>query len=290
MFSYIKGGIKKTVSQRVIEFPELISNIIDNPQKETINEIRRRRTKGDLSYKELKKKLNYITPNCVVRRRKLKSINFETNFIQTSGYIYFDLDVESNANKYKTQFIKQYGHLVSMVCLSSSAGGISVLFKINNAITKDNFESVWWFIRDSILKDEKVDIKTKDLGRAMFLSYDPEVYYNTNNSITLSEEDITETCQKIKKCVTHCISSININNTLSYAFNLIPIKQVLQILNTSTPVAHVNPILDFIPVDYTDVRFPRVIKDTIKHQLYTVMIHRLVFLNHCCPVKEIEPS
>jgi hypothetical protein len=66
---------------------------------------------------------------------------------------------------------------------------------------------------------------------------------------------------------------------LSYAFNLIPIKRVLEILNTSTPVAHVNPVLDFMPVDYTDVRFPREIKDGIKHQLYTVMIHRLVFLN-----------
>jgi hypothetical protein len=146
MYSYFNGGIKKTISQRVIELPELISNIIDNPQKETINEIRRRRTKGDLSYKELKKKLNYVTPNCVVHRRKLKGVNFETNFIQTSGYIYFDIDVDSNADQYKTQFIKKYGHLVSMVCLSSSRGGISVLFKINNAITKDNFESVWWYI------------------------------------------------------------------------------------------------------------------------------------------------
>jgi hypothetical protein len=114
MFSYFNGGIKKTISQRVIEFPELISNIIGNPQKETVNEIRRRRTKGDLTYKELKKKLNYITPNCVVHRRKLKGINFETNFIQTSGYIYFDIDVDSNADQYKTQFIKKYGHLVSI--------------------------------------------------------------------------------------------------------------------------------------------------------------------------------
>jgi len=275
MFSYFKGGIKKTICTHVVELPELISNIIDNPQRETINEIRRRRTKGDLSYKELKKKLNYITPNCVVHRRKLKGINFEKNFIKISGFIYFDLDVDSNADQLKAGFIEKYGH---------SGGGISVLFKINNSITKDNFESVWWHIRYSILKDEKVDIKTKDIGRAMFLSSDPYVFYNPNNSITISEEDITETSQKIKKCVTQRISSININNTLSYAFNLIPIKQVLQILNTSTPVAHVNSILDIIPVDYTDVRFPRVIRDGIKHQLFTVMIHRLVFLNKELPI------
>jgi len=242
----------------------------------------------DLSYKKLKKTLNYITPNCVVHSRKLEGAYFERNFIQPSGYIYFDFDVRSNVNQFKSSFIKKYGHLASMICLSSSAGGISVLFKLTNAITKDNFESIWHYIKDTYLADEVIDESAQDIGRAMFLSYDLEVYFNFDNSITIPDSGlIYKLNNENKKCVTQRISCSDINNTLNYAFSLIPIGQVLKVINTSTPVTTINPVLDYAPVDYTDVRFPKEIKDGMKHQLYTVMIHRLAYLNQDLPVNYI---
>lgn len=288
MFSHFRGGITKTISSGTITVPELINLIQTNPQKEIINDIRLKRINDDLSYKKLKKTLNYITPNCVVSKRKLEGVHFEKNFIQPSGYIFFDFDPKSNVNQFKSTFIQKYGHIVSMVCLSSSAGGISVLFKITNTINKDNFESIWHYIRDTYLSEEVIDESTKDIGRAMFLSYDPEVYFNFENSITIPDNGlIYKTDNEDKRCVIQRISGIDINNTLNYAFSLLPIGQVLKVINTSTPVTTINPVLDYIPLDFTDVKFPKEIKDGIKHQLYTVMIHRLVYLNQNLPVNYI---
>lgn len=288
MFSYFRGGITKTISSGTITLPELINLIQTNPQKEIINDIRLNKINGDLSYKRLKKTLDYITPNCVVRKRKLEGIHFEENFIQPSGYIFFDLDTKSNVHLLKSAFIQKYDHIVSMVCLSSSAGGISVLFKITNTITKNNFESIWHYIKDTYLSEEVIDESTKDIGRAMFLSYDTEVYFNFENSITIPDCELNNrVSNEDKKCVTQRISGIDINNTLNYAFSLVPIGQVLKVINTSTPVTTINPVLDYIPVDYTDVRFPKEIKDGMKHHLYTVMIHRLVYLNQNLSVNYI---
>ena len=229
MFSYFRGGITNTISSGTNTLPELINLIQTNPQKEIINDIRLKRINDDLSYKKLKKTLNYITPNCVVSKRKLEGVHFEKNFIQPSGYIFFDFDPKSNVNQFKSTFIQKYGHIVSMVCLSSSAGGISVLFKITNTINKDNFESIWHYIRDTYLSEEVIDESTKDIGRAMFLSYDPEVYFNFENSITIPDcELINSVSNEDKKCVTQRISCSDINNTLNYAFSLIPIGQVLK--------------------------------------------------------------
>jgi hypothetical protein len=288
MFSYFRGGITKTTSSKSIKLPELITIIQNNPQKELIQDIRTRRINGDISYKKKKRSLNYITPNCVVHQRKLEGINFEKNFIQASGYIYFDFDVKTNVDQFKSSFIKKYGHIVSMVCLSSSSGGISVLFKLSNPITKDNFEPIWHYIKDTYLVDEIIDESTKDIGRAMFLTFDPEVYFNFENSITIPDHVIiNQGNNENKKCVTQRISCSDINNTLNYAFSLIPIGQVLKVINISTPVTTINPVLDYAPVDYTDVRFPKEIKDGIKHKLYKVMIHRLVYLNQNLPVNYI---
>ena len=284
MFSYFKTGITDTNPEKIIDLPTLIKIIKNNPERSLIEWIRVLRTNGnDEEYKELKKTLPYITPNCIVGYRSLKDDNFERNFIAPSRYIYFDIDTPGD--EYKQYIINKYGHQLSVVCKSSSGGGVSLLFKVSNTITKDNFESIWHIIRTTILKDETVDEKCKDIGRCMFISHDPEVYCNYDNEIIVEISDTKD----IVKEENHPISYGGDNNRLIYSFSnkkkeeysysVLPIDIVLTKLDRRTRVLVDNPIIDFKPVEYAEVYIPKVIKDGTKHTIYTAMIHQLVYLN-----------
>jgi len=283
VFSYFKNGITDTNPQKIIDLPALIKTIKNNPERALIEWIRVLRTNGNDEYKELKRGLPNITPNCMVRYRSLQDDDFERNFQSFNQYIFFDIDTPGD--EYKQYFIKKYGHLVSMVSKSSSGGGLSILLKVSNTITKDNFESIWYNIRTTILKDETVDEKCKDIGRAMFISYDPEVYYNYDNEITVEISDTKD----IVKEENHPISYGGYNNRLVYSFSnkkkeeysysVLPIDIVLTKLDRRTRVSVDNPIIDFKPVEYAEVYIPKVIKDGTKHTIYTAMIHQLVYLN-----------
>ena len=145
MFSYFDGGIKNTESSNRIDLPKLIRIIQSNPNAEMIARIRELRNQGDISYKSYKSQLPYITPNCMVKKRNLGEDCFNENFLSFSQYMYFDIDVP-NAEEYKKYFIRQYGHLASMICLSSSGGGISVLFNIKNTISRENFDIIFLLV------------------------------------------------------------------------------------------------------------------------------------------------
>jgi len=283
VFSYFKNGITDTNPQKIIDLPALIKTIKNNPERALIEWIRVLRTNGNDEYKELKRGLPNITPNCMVRYRSLQDDDFERNFQSFNQYIFFDIDTPGD--EYKQYFIKKYGHLVSMVSKSSSGGGLSILLKVSNTITKDNFESIWYNIRTTILKDETVDEKCKDIGRAMFISYDPEVYYNYDKEITVEISDTKD----IVKEENHPISYGGYNNRLVYSFSnkkkeeysysVLPIDIVLTKLDRRTRVSVDNPIIDFKPVEYAEVYIPKVIKDGTKHTIYTAMIHQLAYLN-----------
>ncbi len=277
MFSYFKDGIKDLIPERNIDLPQLVRLIKDNPQKKEIEDIRYLRSIGDDSYKTLKKKLSYITPNCIVHRRSLKLENgdLDKNLISFSQYLYFDIDINSDVDRYKQDFIKNFSHIVSLVCKSSSGGGISVLIKVSNQITKQNFKSLWKEIRSSIFKDEQVDEKCCDIGRASFISYDPELYVNYENEI---EIDISTTLPQEKR-VNQYKTWEKKNNTLMYTFSGTPINELFEKLNIKTPVAVDNQFVDFKPIDYTKVFIPKLIKDGTKHKVYTSIIHNLVHLN-----------
>ncbi|WP_340111023.1 hypothetical protein [Maribellus mangrovi] len=281
MFSYFKNGITDTECKKTIDITELVKLIEDNPQKKTITRIRALREKGD-DYKEVKESLSYITPNCILSRRKLEDESFQENFKSFSGYIYIDLDVPiSKTREYKDYFIKKFGHMVALVCFSSSMGGISVLFKIENEITRENHQLYWYYLKEYVLKGEPVDDKSKGIGRAMFISQDSDVFFNPTNSIYLEIDE---------KCVEQYKSWCNTNTSniiLDYAHSIIDIKEVLKSIKTSTSIKVKNPVLDLYPVDFASSYFPNKIKDGTKHKLYPVMIHILVYLNPVLPVEFI---
>lgn len=279
MFSYFEKGITNLIPSKTIDLGQLVKLIKTNPKQSLVNEIRELRLKGDQTYKKKKTFLNYITPNCSVKKRSLKEEeDYTKNFIAPSSYIYFDFDGVVNAQEYKHYFIEKYGHLVSLVCISSGAGGIAVFFKLTNAVDNKNFLDIWNTITETILKEEQVDVICKDLGRPMYLSYDTEPFVNYENEITvdipLSKEKNTS-----KKQLNQSILNKKYNNTLIEPLSNIEFEEFMDKIVTKTPVVVNNPIVELFASEKMDVTFPREIRDTKKHSIYTIIIHKLVFLN-----------
>jgi hypothetical protein len=202
--------------------------------------------------------------------------SFRANFIKSSGYIYFDIDTP-NPDSYKDYFIKKYGRLASLVCLSSSKGGISVLFKVRNEITNDTLELIRTQIIETILTGEPIDKNAGGFGRAMFISSDTQVYVNYENEIEISIPEIQT--EPLKKEVKQSNSYGVITNRLNSPFSVLSIDKVYEKLITSTQVEVINPVVDFKPVEFVEVYIPKIIKDNTKHTIYTSMIRCLMYLN-----------
>jgi hypothetical protein len=277
MFSLFKDGITDTSYSRHIDLPALVKMIRENPLREKIETIRSLRRNNDDYYKKLKSELPNITPVCMVKERNLKN-DFDKNFIQFSQFLYFDFD-KSNASEFKEYFINRYGKIVSVVCLSSSGGGISVLVKVKNTITRDNFSEVLKNVKDTFFKDETNDPLCKDIGRVMFISYDPDVFFNYENEVELTLPFETLQPDKSKKREPQCINLRDLNNTLEFPGKLIQIEEILRVLVTKTVVAVVNPVVDYKSVEIVKFFIPRIIHDGEKHSTYSRMIQTLIYIN-----------
>lgn len=281
MFSYFKGGILDTYLYRIIDLPSLVKLIKNNTEKLKIDKVRELRRIGK-DYDKLKKSLPNITPNCIVKIRKL--IDADYNLIAPSSYIYFDIDDYPNSQKLKDRFILEYGLLASLICISCSGGGISIFFKVSNHLKNENdFIIARQYIIDNILVNEKIDTNAGGIARAMFISSDPDLFFNYENELEVP----VALFKKIKKKIDNCrledkqtnTGMIRIHCAPQEPFIPIPIKEVLEQLILETPVIVENPIVDYNEVNYVEIRFQYLIKDGLKHKTFTNMTHKLLFLN-----------
>ena len=279
MFSLFKNGITDTKLLKHIDFSQLVKIIKYNQLKPKINRIRSLAKEGNDDYKQLKRSLSYITPNCMVRERILSGDKFKENFVYGSGYLYFDIDNVDNVDVYKQYLISTYGHIASLICLSPSGRGTSILIKVTNSISSSSdFAIVWNTIRETLLKDEKIDMNCQDLGRPMYISYDPELFCNYENVYTV---DVNNTERE-----THPIYHKRSNNTLDYSFSLennqhkiIQIDEVLEVLKLKTIVPIEKNVVDFFSTDFAKIFIPKQINDGTKRSTYSALIHQLVYLN-----------
>jgi hypothetical protein len=113
-----------------------------------------------------------------------------------------------------------------------------------------------------------------------FISYDPDVFVNT------------EVCINVRdglKCVNQgIIQTVGSNNTLFYAPEVeimyLSISEINSNLITRTQYTNRKDIdIDTIP--WNDIKIPRVIKDGNKRRIYTRLIHSLFHLN-----PEVDPK
>lgn len=280
MFIYFKDGIKDTSPLKIIDLPKLVKIIRNNPHLNKIEEIRELKKCGDNYYKKLKEKLPNITPNCIVKERNLKGDKFDINFISPSGYLYIDIDRVPNLQEYKQYLIEKYGSLASMICIYPGGDGITLLFKVTNTITQDNFNIIRFSLISTLLKDDTVDPNSAGIGRAMFISHDPYVWVDYYNSITIEvgENEMLEThpntCSssynredyQLLNKITGTGSTLDSSSFNKYKIHSIDV--ILSTIKTKTNVPVLNPVVDFKPVEYVSTYIPRIITDGNKHRTY----------------------
>ena len=274
MFSFYKGKIYSNTPSKTIDFNTLINVIRNNPYNRDYKTIRDHK-KGDVEYDEGKKELVRCHPNCVLKYNSIKGTNFVKNYEIGSGYIYLDIDNLNNPLKYKKEFISKYKDVVSMVCISAGGRGLSILVKINYRVTsKDEYKSIIDYLSSHYFNAIQLDKGALKLSQVWFISYDPNVYVNSEVCIDVSEG---------VKCVSQgIIQRVVGNNTLFYAPEVeimyLSISDINSNLITRTQYTNRKDIdIDTIP--WIDIKIPRKIRDGYKRKLYTYYIHALFQLN-----------
>ncbi|MEY3845656.1 MAG: hypothetical protein RL293_2078, partial [Bacteroidota bacterium] len=165
-----------------------------------------------------------------------------------------------------------------------SGGGISIFFKVSNHLKNEHdFLIARQYIIDNILVNEKIDTNAGGIARAMFISSDPDLFYNYENEIEIPVELFKKGKNKVDNCrLEDKISNgdmIRIHCAPQEPFIPTPIKEVLDQLLLETPVHVENPVVDYNEVNYVEIRFQYLIKDGLKHKTFTNMTHKLLFLN-----------
>jgi hypothetical protein len=174
-FSYFKAPITNKTLNKTIDIKEYVSEIKSEKWRETSLLIR---SKEKSARNEIKKKqLGYITPSGTFSTRS------KDGLISLSGLICWDLDGLEKVEEIKEK-LSQDPHVL-LVHLSPSGNGLK-LFSRFDGLTEENYEQNWgmgkeYFITKCKVPPEKFDENTKDLPRACFVSWDPDLFYNENS-------------------------------------------------------------------------------------------------------------
>jgi len=92
-------------------------------------------------------------------------------------------------------------HVASLICISCSGGGISIFFKVSNNLKNEHdFLIARQYIIDNILVNEKIDTNAGGIARAMFISSDPDLFYNYENEIEIPVEFFKKGKDKVDNC------------------------------------------------------------------------------------------
>ena len=274
MFSFYKGKIYSNTPSKTIDFNTLINVIRNNPYNRDYKTIRDHK-KGDVEYDEGKKELVRCHPNCVLKYNSIKGTNFVKNYEIGSGYIYLDIDNLNDPLKYKKEFISKYKDVVSMVCISAGGRGLSILVKINYRVTsKDEYKSIIDYLSSHYFNAIQLDKGALKLSQVWFISYDPNVYVNSEVCIDVSEG---------VKCVSQgIIQRVVGNNTLFYA----PEREIMYLSITEidnhliTKTKYINKSdIDIDTIPWIDIKIPRKIRDGYKRKLFTYYTNALFHLN-----------
>lgn len=277
MFSKFNEGVKDNKLSGLMDIITLVKEIQNNSQKEKIELIMQLRNDDNLKYKELKRLLPIITPNCILRQRSIKGDSYDENFIAFSQYIYFDFDIDRNVDEFKRYMVDKYKDKATLICKSCSGGGISILFKVSNRLTKENFLQVWTSIKENILTVEKdmLDERCKNINRPMHISYDPDLFYNYENLIEVPIHDL----HKIN--YTRCKSQPIYNhryNKPTFTQKQITFAEALSHVNLKTSYTVTNKIVDLNPIQFAEVKFPRIITDGNKRRIFSGIMYTIKYL------------
>lgn len=133
--------------------------------------------------KALKDKLPYFTFGGKFSYRNT------ANILEGSGIIVLDIDHVKNVNSLKDQI--QNNEYTYFVFISPSGDGLKIGIKI--PLTNSNVEYKSYWEAAAELYETPVDEKAKDITRACFVSYDPQIYFNPDSKIFTERKQIIVT-------------------------------------------------------------------------------------------------
>jgi len=165
--------------------PEYLFNSVRNPKPEIVSAIKQLRvvqTIDPSGYRQLKKKLPYVT--CGIFNppyRRVENFGWINHFI-------IDIDhlgsKELEVNSVKSKLISD--SRVKMVFTSPGEDGLKVLFSLKEKCYDPGRYSLFYKVfLSSFAKqyslEQVTDSRTSDVSRACFISHDPEAWYNPDS-------------------------------------------------------------------------------------------------------------
>jgi hypothetical protein len=299
-FPYFATGISQTIPTESIHIQSLVELTVNNPKKDLVKRIRELRAKNDNQFKKKKRGLAYITPASHLRYRSLNGDDFELNFISSTGYVYLDYDFKDElhlVSEKKKEFISKYGDQIAFCALSSSLGGFQVLVRVNISIrNQKEYLDVWNYLNDNVFTIFEADTDARDIGRAMFISHDEDVFVNYNSIVDLKSVHTSIygiSIEGVKPEVNKTKNKTKNKNKkkIAIAKNNEGVEKDIILRNDNfryvTEIVYKNKIVDIETREFNKVYFTRNIPDGQKHEVFAATIHILKYLNQWCSIEDI---
>jgi hypothetical protein len=278
MFGYYEKGFRQKKFTGIYDVYRLANYIRNHPFKEKILELRTQQYKSE-AYNNLKESLPSITVNGLFMDSKEIS-----QFIQTSGFLYFDIDADSipiEIRAYKNWLIDTYRQYIHMAGLSVGGKGLFFYLRVNG-ITVDNFDTVFKYYLKEVFSELPIDNNAKGIARNQIIPYDEQLYHNPECVLELPDVvslAFNHICNsEAKKKATF---SIKDKKERCYTLNVsfLPINQVLAKLKLETEFHVANDLFVIEPIDYYRVYFPNKIINGMKHKTFRAITQGLMYLN-----------
>ena len=169
-FSLFHNGIKNIIPNGEIGIEDFLKIIKKN--NPLLDEIRNCKDKDKRD--ELKSKLSYVTFAGTFEKRANNKIK------ESSGLACFDYDDIEDLEKVKKEIKKnKYTHFLFD---SPSGKGLKLIVKIPEVKNNEEYRQYWISISEHF-KGVKVDVGTKDISRACYVSFDENPYFNSDSEV-----------------------------------------------------------------------------------------------------------
>lgn len=190
---------------RYLTLEEVYESIKLGEYRESIEQIRKQKSMGNLNLSnQIKNDLPAITISGNFNQMKNRS---KENLVKYYGLAVFDIDKLYTEEMVKEIFAKIISFEETLMAFVSPSGlGIKFIIATNNKQPKEHsrfYQKLAFYYQDIL--EVPLDIKTCDVSRLCFLSYDPNIYYNPN-SIIFNVNELDNESSKNKEI----LSKVNI--------------------------------------------------------------------------------
>jgi hypothetical protein len=172
-FSFYHKPITNVMPSEDITLEEFAKHLKSGKYKEIINEIRNAPDKAIRN--ELKRfKLDFVTVSGQFTKRN------GTNLIKHSGLLCLDFDEVDHPNELKAKLERDTKLCPKLIFISPSGNGIKCIVEID--VGKYSHEEYFLALERYFAKEYMIQLDSsgKDVSRACFVSFDPQLYFREN--------------------------------------------------------------------------------------------------------------